>query len=208
MSLGGGSGGDGGAAQQQAEEARKASMRTQINSLFDAPDAQAQFKTQEDQLSEALRGFYSDQLGRSYADAERGARFGAADTGNIGGSAYADSLARVNRDNALGGTRIQEAVTRAINNLRASREDTRNRSIGLVNSGSGDQAAASAQSGLQQAISAANAAQRENIVGDLFGDVAFAKQASDTNLKNQELARRASAFYPTQPSSGGTVIKY
>jgi hypothetical protein len=175
----------------------------------DVNTAKGMFEQEESNLSNTLRAFYTDQLKRQFEQASRAVKFGAANTGNLGGSAYADAVAKLNEENALGGTRVEEAVRRSINNLRAQREDSRNRAIGLVNAGSGDEAVASARTGLQQALSNANAAQRENIVMDLFGNLAFAKVASDQNSRNAQLAelyRRPGAFFPTQPTAGGTIV--
>jgi hypothetical protein len=175
----------------------------------DVNTAKGMFEQEESNLSNTLRAFYTDQLKRQFEQASRAVKFGAANTGNLGGSAYADAVAKLNEENALGGTRVEEAVRRSINNLRAQREDSRNRAIGLVNAGSGDEAVASARTGLQQALSNANAAQRENIVMDLFGNLAFAKVASDQNARNAQLAelyRRPGAFFPTTPTASGTIV--
>lgn len=211
---GGGSSGDGGAAERAAEEARKAEMRAGVNALFDTDEAKARFKTEEDDLAGALRGYYSDDLKRTYENAERALRFGASNTSNIGGSAYADSVGRLNEDNAMGGTRIDEAVQRALNSLRASREDSRARSINLVNAGSGSEAVGAAQSGIRQALDNATSANREQLFGDLFGNLAFTKAAGDASDKNAAALayfnkiKGGNAFFPTQATGGGTIVKY
>jgi hypothetical protein len=207
--MGGGGGGDGGAADRISDENQKAALRREVNALYDTPEAQQRFASEETQLSDALRGFYSDDLKRGYEEAERGLRFGAANTGNVGGSAYADQVAKLNEKNQIGGTRIEEAVRRAINNLRGGREDTRMRSINLVNSGTGTDAVASAATGLRQALSASNAANREDIVSGLFDNLAFVKSGYDAQQRNaaqNDLYRKARSFFSTQPSNNGAIV--
>jgi len=138
------------------------------------PAAKAQFATEEGDLAGALRGHYGDELQRNYAEQERQNRFGAARTGNIGGSAFADSRSSLEEQNRLGGTRIDEAVQRAINTLRSSREQTKLRAIDLVNAGSGEEGVQSATAGLKSSLEQAKAANREQLFGDLFTSGAFA----------------------------------
>lgn len=208
--MGGGGGGDGGAGDRISDENQKAALRREVNTLFDAPEAQTRFADEETKLSDALRGFYSDDLKRGYQESERGIRFGAADTGNVGGSAYADAVSKLNEKNDLGGTRIEEAVRRAINNLRGGRENTRMQSINLINSGTGSDAVASANTGLRQALDVSNAANRENIVAGLFDNLAFANngiaQAQKQTAAN-DLYNRARSFYSAQPTNSGTVVR-
>jgi hypothetical protein len=209
MSFGGGKGGDGGAALQQQEEARKDALRARVNALFQGPDSEPQFKQQEDTLSQNLRDYYSTDLKRNYDQTERALRFKAADTGNIGGSVAADQQSLLDQDNQMGGTRIEEAVRRAVNNLRNTREDTRQRSISMINAGEGESGVQSASQGLQQAIASANAAQKENIFGDLFSNLATAKVTSDNEAKNAGLLaafrQMNTTLRPTAATNSGTI---
>lgn len=211
MGGGGGGGGDGGAAMMQAEESRKADMRGKVNALFDDPEAQQRFSGEETQVSDALRGYYTDQLKREYDQNERQLRFGAGNTGNIGGSAYADKIAKLNTDNAMGGTEISDAVTRAVNNLRAAREGTRMQSINLINGGAGPEAVTSAQQGLQQSLDAAKSGNKEQLFGDLFSNLAFNNAAGNANNQSASamalFRNKLGSFFPTQPASGGTIIR-
>lgn len=204
---GGGGGGDGGAAQQQAEEARKDALRGRVNSLFQGPDAQPQFKSQEDALAQNYRDYYSSDLKRNYDAAARNLKFSAANSGNVGGSAYADQQSKLDEQNQLGGTRIEDAVRSAVNNLRNSREDARTRSISLINAGEGESGVQAASTGLQNSISAANSAQKQNLFGDLFGTLAASKQLGDAgNLSAQQLALYNRNLVPG--SSFSTPTKY
>lgn len=172
-------------------------------------DARARFATEEGDLSGALRGFYGDDLKQRYGDAERAVRFGAARTGNIGSPGYADEMARVNRDNSLAGTNIEEAVRRSIGNLRASREDVRSRATGLVNAGLGEEGVRSATAGLKSAAEAASSANRERLFDDYFRNLAYAGVASNQGNQLAQLqallGRGGGPSFSTVPS-GGRVI--
>lgn len=197
-------------ATQQAEqdEANKQTLRDQVNTMFSGPD----LKTQEGDLSTALTGNYSDTLKQRYQDAERSLRFGAARTGNIGSTDYADEQARLDRDNQLGGTQISDAVTRAIGNLRASREATRANAIGLINAGQGTEGVNSATSGLTADINTARNASRESLFNDLFQNIAYNRSqqlGGNANLAALLAAAQRggpTSIFATAPS-GGTVIQ-
>jgi hypothetical protein len=198
--------GDKSVASAQAEEAQKQALRDRVNTMFSAPD----LKTQEGEISGALRGNYSDELKRRYQDAERELRFGAARTGNIGSTDYADESARINRENELGGTNIEGAVRRSIANLRGSREDTRARSIGLINAGEGTEGVQSATQGLALSADTARNANRERLFDDLFQNLAYSRVASNQSLQAAQLAALlnrggGSSFSATSPNSGRVI---
>lgn len=151
-----------------------------------APEARAQFAKEETDLAGALRGHYGDELADQYAKAERATRFGAANTGNVGGSVYSDAQAELEKDRRLGGVRTEEATQRAIANLRASRDEAKLRAIGLVSSGAGDSAVQAARSGIQASLDNVRTAQKEQLFSDLFGDIALAKRGSDARDRNAE----------------------
>jgi hypothetical protein len=211
---GGGGGNDNSAAEQTAaEEARKAALRSQINSMFGAGGVvPANFATEEQALAQDLTGKYTDEAKLKYDDTERALRFGAANTGNIGGTAYADAQAKLNEQNRMGGTRIADSVQRAINQLRGARENTRLNSINLVNAGSGADAVEAASSGLRSTLANAQTAGRENLFGDLFQGLAFTKGVGDASSREQALAalynkpKSTATFTPTD--STGRVINY
>lgn len=171
--------------------------------------ARDRFSSEEGDLSSALRGFYGDDLKQRYGDAERAVRFGAARTGNIGSTGYADAIAKVNRDNALAGTNIEEAVRRSIGNLRASREDVRSRATGLVNAGQGEEGVRSATAGLKSAAEAASSANRERLFDDYFRNLAYTGVASNQASQTAQLAallnRGSGSFFSTSPSTGRVI---
>jgi hypothetical protein len=197
---------------QQEDEARKQGLRDQIDAMFNSPGAAQQFSTEESDLSGALRQQYTDDLTKRGAAAERSMRFGAANTGNIGGTTFADATGKLQEENALGATRIEDAVRRAITGLRTAREDSRLRAIGLVNSGTGQDAVSSAASGLKLAADTAKSQGQEQIFNDLFGDLAYTKAAGDSNDKNAQIAailqrNKGGSFFPTQPQTSGRIIQ-
>lgn len=210
---GGGGGGDGGAALQREEEARKDALRQRVNALYQAPEVLPQLAAEEQELSNNLRGHYSTDLQKNYEQAERNLRFGASNTGNVGGSVFADETAKLNEENRTGGTRIEEAVRRAVNNLRNAREDSRTRSISLINAGEGESGVQAASQGLRQAIDSASSAGKENLFSDLFANLALAKASGDATDKNAAALayfnkQRGGSFIPTQPANNGTIIRY
>lgn len=241
----GGDGGGGGSGQAAAEdEARKASLRDQIDRLYgvkttkpvaaapqprgtgllkgitslvpgstEVPDAEAfgakdQMAADDASVSDATRGYYTDQLTRSFGAAERNNRFRLARQGLQGGSADVDSNAELSTDRNLGATRIDQAARAASASLDAQREQERMQAISLVNAGAGDSAISSAQTGLKNSLAQAQNTQKVNLFGDLFttgaNGVADANQnaalAQMMSRYNQQLA----SFFPTG-SSGGRI---
>lgn len=197
--------GDKSIADAQAEEASKQALRDRVNTMFSSPDLQ----TQEGEISGALRGNYSDELKRKYQEAERNLRFGAARTGNIGSTTYADEMARINRENETGGTNIEDSVRRSIANLRGSREDTRARSIGLINAGEGTEGVTSATEGLRLSADTARNQNRERLFDDLFQNLAYSRVANNQNSQAAQLAallnRGGSGFSSTVPTGGRSI---
>lgn len=149
------------------------------------PDIPGQFAREEQDIEAAIRGQHGDQLRRGFEDAQRQLKFGAARTGQVGGSAYAQGLSDLEEQNALGGTRIADAVQRSINQLRAGREQAKLRAIDLVNQGVGEGAIQSATAGLQGAVQNARTMNEADLLGGLFQDVAFGQSAANADAKNQ-----------------------
>lgn len=188
----------------RAEEEQKQGLRDRVNAMFSTPDLQ----TQEGEISGAQRGNYSDELKQKYQDAERQLRFGAARTGNVGSTTFADEMARLNRDNEIGGTNIEGAVRRSIANLRGSREDTRSRAIGLINAGEGTEGVRSATEGLRLSADTARNAGRERLFDELFQNLAYSRVANNQNSQAAQLAallNRGGGFSSTVPTGGRTI---
>lgn len=212
-------GADGGSGDNSvAEEARKASLRARINSMYGidaapgdtvAAAARQQMSGEGTRLSDATRAYYTDQLGRAYEKAERGTRFKLARQGLLGSSEDSFQNSELRSDRDLGGTRIDEAVRRAVNDLTTQREGERLNAIQLVNSGAGDSAVSAAQAGLKNTLDAANSAQRADIFNDLFAGGANA--IATGNAANNEAAFLAryqnglTSFFPATKTTSGKV---
>ena len=168
---------------QKAEEERKAALRAKVDQMFgigpDATAAQSQFGQEDNQMADALRSYYSAEGKKGYDDAERSIRFGAARSGNIGSRTYADTLSRLNEANTTAGTRINEAVQRALLGLKGGRESLRQQTLGMINSGAGNEALSAASGGLNSVIDSNKNAQKEKLFTDLFSGFANAKVAGD-----------------------------
>jgi hypothetical protein len=217
MSFGKGGGGDTASnAAAMAEEQRKTQLRNQINSMFGIggtnPQAAAQFQQEDDSVGNATRDYYTAAAKKAYDAAERNLRFGAARTGNTGDTAYADAESKLNEDNALGATRISDAVQQAVEGLRGQREQTRLNSINLVNAGSGADAVNAASEGLRGALANAQSATKQNLFGDLFSDLAFNKVAADSGNQNAAIIAqflgKKTGLPGSSPESQGNVIPF
>lgn len=247
LGIGGDSGGGDSGQQAAEDEARKAKLRTRIDSLYgikpsgpalqpvpekgvgkilvpamntqaqteydtNAPAADAaaaQLEKERGDVSGATRGYYSDQLARSFAAAERNNRFNLARQGLQGGSTEVDTNRELQTDQSLGATRIDQAARASAAALDQQREQERMNAISLVNSGAGESAVASAQAGLRNSLQNVSTQQRANLFGDLFatGADAFSSQNYNAALAAQ-LARfqgSLGAFYPTRTSSGAVT---
>jgi hypothetical protein len=172
----------------------------------EAAAARAALEAEKNQLVEATRAYYADQLSRAYADAERNARFNLARRGVLGGSSEVDIMGDLSSDRSLGATRVDEAVRRAAADLETAREQERLSAIGLVNSGAGDSAVTAAQRGLQNAFASRSSAQKADLTGDLFGAGANAIAAQNMSEAEAALAARyrdrLSTFFQPRSTSG------
>jgi hypothetical protein len=157
--------------------------------------AQKQMADEQKQLADSTRGYYTDQLARSFGAAERNTRFNLARQGLMGGSADVDANRELQTDQNLGATRIDEAARRAVAQLQTQREQERLNATNLVNAGAGEDAVISAQAGLKNSLENVSTAQKANIFGDLFstGADAFASQNYNQALAAQ-LARYQSSL--------------
>jgi hypothetical protein len=164
--------------------------------------ARAQFAAEESGLTGALQGGYTEDLRKKYADAERALRFGAANTGNVGSTTYADSIARLNEENRLGGTRTGEAIRRAIQGLKGSREETRARAMNLVNAGLGEEGVRATTEGLRAASETARAASRDKLFEDLFQNLAYTRVGENEANRRNQAGSYIRSFFPSRGSSG------
>lgn len=174
-----------------------------------AVGARKQMQDEDAQLSDATRSYYSDQLDRSFAAAERANRFRLARQGLMGGSEDVDSNTNLETDRTLGATRIDDAARAAAAGLDAARENERLNSINLVNAGAGESAVNSASAGLRNALNTANSQQKANLFGDLFASGAYAysnaaaQQAAAGMLAQYQ--KSLASYFPVPATSGGRV---
>lgn len=212
VGLGGGVGGDASGAQfAQQEEARKAALRQQVNALFDTDAAKSQFAAEDQRIAQALRGFYTDDLGRRFTDASRNLRQSAANSGNLG-SAFLDQRSRLERENQMGATRIDDAVRKAVADLNAQREGTRANALQMISAGGGADAINAASAGLRNSIDMASSAQKQQLFSDILGDTAFNKQLSDARARDAatlaQIRSRTSQFMNPVNTGGGRIVGY
>jgi hypothetical protein len=186
------------AAQQAADEARKQALIEQINAMY-APE---NFKDEEDNLSGAIRGQQGDALKLGYDNAARSTTFDAARRGNVGGSVMADNIAGLNRDNQLGGTKIEDAVNSTLAGMRSSRLSSQNNAISLANAGSGPEAVNAAATGIKNSIDTAQAAKVPDVTQGLFQNVALSNEGINAGVN----AGNKNAYTASRLSGGGSLF--
>lgn len=180
-------------------------------SAFDAEaDAAARAMAgEETKLGDATRSYYTDDLGDKYQEAERKKRFALARQGLLGGSEEVNQQGDLRSDRDLGATRVDEAVRRAVTQLRTQREQERLSAVNLVNSGAGDSAVSAAQAGLRNSLDTVSNAQKADLFGDLFTGAADGLSNASAAEREAALASRyrdrLSSFFPTRSTSSGRV---
>lgn len=147
---------------------------SEYNAAGDGTAARAAMEAENTKLGDATRSYYTDKLGKDYTKAERETRFKLARQGLMGGSEDIYQQDEIESDRDLGATRVDEAVRRAVSDLKGKREAERLNAVQLVNAGAGDSAVSAAQTGLKNTFEAANSAQRVNLFDDLFANTADA----------------------------------
>jgi uncharacterized protein YfiM (DUF2279 family) len=169
----------------------------------------SRLQDEQDQLSKSTSDYYTDQLTRSAAAAERNNRFNLARQGLAGGSVDVDSNAELQTDKNLGATRIDQAARAAAASLQAQREGERSefrrprqrRGLAMKRS-------TSASAGLRDSLANAQSQQRTDLTGDLFAGFSDNYALNNANAANSAaLARyqqQLGAFFPTK-NTGGSV---
>lgn len=206
----GGQGGDTTAADQQsAEEARRRGLIDSINGMYDP----ANFTGEENDLSNSIRSRQGDALQLGYDKAERTARFDAARRSDLGGSAMADNVAALNRDNALGSTKIEDEVNSALAGLRSTREAGKSAALNLANAGSGPEAVNAASTSMKNAIDSARAQALPSITDGLFQNIALSNIGSANASNNAALSayinsRGGGSLFPVNGRTSGYNVNY
>jgi len=171
--------------------------------------ARAAMDSENTRVGDATRSYYTDRLGKDYAKAERETRFKLARQGLMGGSEDVFQQNEIKSDRDLGATRVDEAVRRAVADLKGKREQERLNAVSLVNAGAGDSAVSAAQAGLKNTFETATSAQRVNLFDDLFANTAESlANGAQTDQQAALLARyrnQLSSFIPARSSTSGKL---
>lgn len=174
-----------------------------------ATAARTSMGDEETKLADATRAYYTDQLGKTFAEASRNTRFKLARQGLLGGSEDANQQGEVTSDRDLGATRVDEAVRRAVSQLKTQREQERLNAIGLVNSGSGESAVSAAQTGLRNSLENVSSQQKADLFSDLFthaADIGTANNAQNqAALLNARIRDGITSFFPVRTTTSGRV---
>ncbi len=188
---------------------RQGGTRRTANFGGEANTARAQMEKENTQLANATRSYYTDELGKTYQEAERNTRFKLARQGLLGGSEDVNQQGEVRADRDLGATRVDESVRRAVSNLVSQREQERLNAINLVNAGAGDSAVSAAQAGLRNSFENVASQQKADIFSDLFTNTADSVTAGNLAEMNAALLGRyrdrLSTFFPQRSSASGRV---
>jgi hypothetical protein len=191
------------AERQAREEAAKQTLRGRVNAMYGigpgGESAAAQMKKEEDELANANRTYYTDELNRGYNKAERNTRFNLARRGVLGGSDDIDQQMEVQSDRDLGATRLDDAVRQSVAGLRTNREQERLMATSLINAGEGENAVLAASKGLENSLANSRTANKTQLFGDLFANSADAMAAQNANAANAALLARykqTSSFFP------------
>jgi hypothetical protein len=201
----------------QEEAARRAALRSRIDKMYgavagddaDTVAGRTALETERTKLSDATRGYYADQLGDDYSEAERKTRFNLARQGLLGSSEEVSRQADLKKDRDLGATRIDEAVARAVAQLTTQREQERLKSINLVNAGEGEQAVNAAQAGIRSSYDSVANQQKAELFDDLFAGAVeagnSAQAANQEALLASRYRQRLGSFFPSNNASTGRV---
>jgi hypothetical protein len=169
-----------------AEDRRQAQIKStqqRINQVFNDPQRAADIAD----LVNATREYYTGDLNRQKADADRGLKFALAKSGLTGGSTQVDQQRLLGENYSRGVLSAEQKALGQGASLEAADQDARARLISLATSGldattAAQQAAASMRSNLQANQSTAQA----DALGDVFGTFnQFAQQARDAQKFRQ-----------------------
>jgi hypothetical protein len=174
-------GGGGGSAQKQAsadeaERQRKIAESTgAINAVFDSPDRQAQY----DKLGADTTKFYTTDVDKQNAEAQRQLTFALARSGLTGGSENAYKGKVLGQDYLKGVLEASRKGNAAAAGLRSTDEATRQSLIAMAMSGLDTTTASSeAASALRANVQGSQADATAQSLGDLFGNLQSTYQLS------------------------------
>lgn len=195
-------------ANERERQQQISASTARINQIFSDPARQAQY----DKLASDTAAFYQTDIDRQNAEATRKAKFALARSGNIGGSVQADRARDLGQDYDKAVIQAQQRGQQAKASLMGEDESTKQSLIAMAQAGldtttAGSQAASALRSNLQAGQANATA----QGLGDLFGDVNQAYNASldAKNARQGQIYGYGSLFSPmfgpgaTQQQPGG-----
>jgi hypothetical protein len=208
-----GFGGGNNQAQQQAaqdEAQRQAQIKQStgaINALFDDPARKGQY----DQLAKDTTAYYTSDLDRQNAVAQRKLKFALGRSGQAGGSTQYDQAKVLGQDYDKGLLEASRRGEQASANLQGQDESQRQSLLAMAEAGLDTTTASSeASSALRSNLQSSQADATANAFGDLFGDVNSLYNTSQdaAALRRGQLYGYGSLFSPVfgvgqQQATGG-----
>jgi len=162
--------------QQEAQRQAQITASTQkINSIFSDPSRQAQY----DKLAQDTTAYYTSDLDRQNAIAQRNLKFSLARGGQTGGSVQAYQGKQLGEDYLKGVTQASQKGQQAAANLQGQDEATKQSLIAMAQAGLDTTTAGSeAASALKSNLDAGQAGSTAQGLGDVFGDLSSVYQNS------------------------------
>lgn len=170
------------AAEAQRQAAIKATQAN-INQVFDNPQRQADIND----FVNATRDYYTQDLNRQKADADRGLKFALAKSGLTGGSTQVDQQRLLGENYSRGLLNAEQKAQGAGASLQSADQDARARLISLATSGlDSTTAAQQASEAMRSNLQAGESAAKLGALGDSFGQAnTFLQQAKDAQQRRQ-----------------------
>lgn len=168
---------------EQERQRRIADTQRRVNEVFDGPGRQGEI----DEVVNATRQFYTQDLTRQNDDARRQTKFALARNGQIGGSTQVDQSKNLAQDYQRGLLEVDRRARATGAELQASDQDARARLIQLATSGL-DATSAARQAGdaMRTNLQAGRAAATAQGLGDIFATVKpFVQNARDDAQRRQ-----------------------
>jgi hypothetical protein len=203
--MGGGGGNSAQNAANAAEQQRQAQITAttaKIESIFSDPSRQAQY----DKLGADTTAYYTSDLDRQNAIAQKKLKFSLARSGQVGGSEQAYQGKVLGEDYTKGLNQASTQGQQAAANLQNQDEQTKQGLIAMAQAGLDTTTASSeASSALRSNLQSGQAGATAQGLGDVFSDLGSVYQNSqDAKAQRQgSLFGYGSIFAPTYGSVGG-----
>lgn len=174
-------GGGSNSAQKEADAAEKqrqqqiAQSTAAINGIFNDPARTAQY----DKLGKDTTAYYTSQLDRQNADAQRKLTFALARSGNSGGSLQADEGKKLGEDYERGIIQATQKGEAAKADLMGQDESQKQSLLAMAQAGlDATTAGSDAASALRSTLQSSQANSTAQSLSDMFGDVSSIYQTS------------------------------